>query len=171
MKQFNFSRNWRKKIVPLLNHPSVQKALHLGIGLGGIGYIPDDPPWLYGRGPLNGQRARKGCLSWYQPWGRCHLIAPFSWAIGKELFPDLKWGFISSDIHTVAIGFHDTWKQPECLMDILLFRKKTAQESLDFARSHGWKFYRSLHEYAASFCNDPESVLEILKQLMQDDNQ
>jgi hypothetical protein len=122
------------------------------------GYKPGDPPWLFGRGPLNGQRAKNGCLSWYQPWGCCHYIAPFSWAIGKELYPALKWGFITSDKHTVAIGYKDKWERPEWVLDILLFRKKTAQESLNFAQDQGWRFYRSLGRYMASFFNDPEDA-------------
>jgi hypothetical protein len=143
-----------------LEKPAVVMALNLGMGLQGDDYKPGDPPWEHGRGTLNGQRAKEGCLSWYQPWGRCHYIAPFSWAIGRELFPDLNWGFITSDPHTVAIGYRDDWRQPEWVMDILLFRKKTADESLAFAQSQGWKFYRSLSRFAASFFFDPEHAEE-----------
>jgi hypothetical protein len=46
-------------------------------------------------------------------------------------------------------------------MDILLFRKKTAEESLAFAQSHGWKFYRSLSRFASSFFVDPEDAEEM----------
>lgn len=164
MQQFDFAQNWRQRISPHLDKPGVVRALYLGMGLLDMRYRPGDPPWLLGRGPLNGQRARKRTLSWFQPWGRCHHIAPFSWAIGKELFPDLKWGFISSERHTVAIGFHDTWKQPEWVMDILLFRERTADESLAFAKSKGWRYYSSLHRYAASFCSDPDYALEVFQQ-------
>ena len=130
MRQFDFARNWRKRVSPHLDRPDVVRALHLGMGLLDIRYQPGDPPWLLGRGPLNGQRARAGGLSWYQPWGRCHHIAPFKWAIAQALFPDLKWGFVSSDKHTVVVGYRDDWMQPELVMDILLFRKLTAEESL-----------------------------------------
>ena len=136
MKQFDFARNWRSTVAPHLQKQAVVRALHLGMGLHDLSYRPGDPPWLLGRGPLNGQRAREGCLSWYQPWGRCHYIAPFSWAIGVEIYPDLKWGFITSDAHTVAIGYHEQWEQPAWVMDILLFRQNTAEESLAFAKSH-----------------------------------
>jgi hypothetical protein len=161
MEQFDFARNWRKQIARLLDQPAVVRALTLGMGLQGDDYKPGNPPWLHGRGPLNGQRAKKGSLSWYQPWGRCHYIAPFSWAIGRALYPDLAWGFITSDAHTVAIGYHENWRQPEWIMDILLFRQKSAQESLDLAQSHGWKFYRSLSLFAASFYFDPEHAHEV----------
>jgi hypothetical protein len=50
-------------------------------------------------------------------------------------------------------------------MDILLFRKKTAKESLEFALGDGWRFYRSLAGYAASFCVDPESAFETLRKM------
>ena len=33
MKQYNFARNWRNRIVPLLNYAAVQSALHLGMAL------------------------------------------------------------------------------------------------------------------------------------------
>ena len=160
MKQFDFSRTWRANISPLLNKPDVVRALTTGMLLQGDDYKPGNPPWLHGRGPLNGQRAIEGCLSWYQPWGRCHYIAPFSWAIGRELFPNLNWGFVTSDAHTVAIGYDDQWREPSLVLDILLFRNLSAQESLTFAKSEGWKFYRSLSLYAASFYNDPEIAYE-----------
>lgn len=162
MKQFDFARNWRRRISPLLGNPDVVRSLTTGMLLQGDGYEPGNPPWLHGRGPINGQRVKEGCLSWYQPWGCCHYIAPFGRAIGKELYPDLQWGFITSDAHTVAIGYDDQWEQPEWVMDILLFRKNTAEESLHFAKSHGWKFYRSLRQYAASFSTDPVATFEVL---------
>jgi hypothetical protein len=102
-RQYNFSRHWRKRIVPLLEHRGVLRVLTLGLKLHDIGYDQGDPPWLCGRGQWNGQRVKKGCLSWYQPWGRCHHIAPFCWALGKHLFPDLKWGFLSGELHTVVM--------------------------------------------------------------------
>jgi hypothetical protein len=160
-RQFDFARNWRNKIVPLLDDPSVVHALTFGMKLYDPAYRKGDTPWGFGRGPLNGQRARRGCLSWYQPWGRCHHIAPFSWALGKKLYPYREWELISSDIHTVVIGYLDDWEQPEWVMDILLFREKTAQESLDFAKLKKWRFYPSLAKNAASICDDPESAFEV----------
>ena len=47
-------------------------------------------------------------------------------------------------------------------MDILLFREKSAQESLEFAKDKEWKFYSSLKRYAASFCTDPEWGFQFL---------
>jgi hypothetical protein len=166
VRQFNFARNWRKKIMPLLRKQSVEVALNFGMLLQGDDFKPGGAPWLHGRGPMNGQRAKEGSLSWYQPWGRCHYIAPFSWAIGRELFPKLQWGFITSDTHTVAIGYEEYWRHPMLVMDILLFQEKTAQESLDFAKGHGWKFYRSLQQYGASFYTDPEYALKIIEKVM-----
>lgn len=157
-RRFNFARHWRSRIVPLLDDPVVVRALTLGLKLYDIDYEMGEPPWLCGRGPLNGQRARKGCLSWYQPWGRCHYIAPFCLALGQRLYPDLNWGFVSSDAHTVVVGWGDDCDQPEWVMDILLFREKSAQESLNFAKGDGWRFYDSLISYAASFSTDPEAA-------------
>lgn len=61
MNQFDFGRKWRKKISPMLNESEVKAALNTGDD-----YKPGNPPWLHGRGPLNGQRAREGCLSWHE---------------------------------------------------------------------------------------------------------
>ena len=161
-KQFNFARNWRKKIAPTLDNADVLRCLTLGLKQLDIGFEEGDPPWQYGRGPWNGQRARQGCLSWYQPWGRCHHIAPFCWALGKKLYPELEWGFITGDFHTVVIGYLDEWREPEWVMDILLFRENTAQESLDFAKMQTWNFCRSLTRYIASFSDEPGIVYQLL---------
>lgn len=164
-RTFDFSRNWKRRVAPLLDDQDVVKALTFGLKLYDKTYHEGDPPWQCGRGPLNGQIARQGCLSWYQPWGRCHYIAPFCWALGKRLFPEREWGFITSDCHTVVIGWADKWEEPEWVMDILLFKEKTAEESLVFAKAHGWKFYRSLARYATSFFTDPEHAFEVFHHL------
>lgn len=155
-KQFNFARHWKNKIVPHLDDPGVVGALTLGLKLYDIDFDEGDPPWLCGRGQWNGQRVKEGCLSWYQPWGRCHNIAPFSWALGQKIYPNLKWGFASGEWHTVVIGWSEDWERPEWVMDILLFREKSAEESLDFVKQREWKFHDSLSRYAASFFADPE---------------
>lgn len=165
-KQFDFGRHWRRKIVPHLDNPGVTFALMIGLKLFNPQYVPGDPPWECGRGPFNGQRARRGCLSWYQPWGGCHYIAPFCWALGRKLFPRHEWGFITCDLHTVVIGWTDDWQRPEWVMDIVLFKEKTAEESLAFAKSNDWKFYRSFAEYVASFVTtDPELALAAFRDL------
>jgi hypothetical protein len=167
-RQYNFSRHWRKRIVPLLEHRGVLRVLTLGLKLHDIGYDQGDPPWLCGRGQWNGQRVKKGCLSWYQPWGRCHHIAPFCWALGKHLFPDLKWGFLSGELHTVVIGWSDDREQPDWVMDILLFREKTAQESLAFVKQGKWTYYDSLGRYASSFFAEPEDALAAFAKQIDD---
>ena len=163
-KRFDFARHWRQKIVPLLDDPDVLRCLTLGLKLHDIDYEEGDPPWHLGRGSLNGQRAKQGCLSWYQPWGRCHHIAPFCWAMGKKLYPELEWGFISGKFHTVVIGYLDDWKEPEWVMDILLFREQTVQESLELAKLQGWEFHRSLTRYLASFSDNPEAIFQLLSE-------
>lgn len=156
MRRFDFSRRWRKQIIPLLHDEDVVFTLTMGMKLLTQEYREGDPPCDYGRGWLNGQRPRKGCLSSYQPWGRCHHIAPFCWTIGGKVYPDLKWGFLSGGYHTVVVGYKDDWMNPEWVMDILQFREKTAQESLDWAMAKDWKFYGTLPEYAASFFAESE---------------
>lgn len=159
-KQFDFSANWRRKVFEHLDDSEVARCLTLGMKLLDINYEVGDPPWLLGRGPLNGQRARCGCLSWYQPWGRCHHIAPFCWALGQRSYPSLNWGFLSGELHTVVIGFEENWQEPDWVMDILLFKEKTAQQSIDFVKSRDWRFYDSLREYVATFFVEPQAVLQ-----------
>jgi hypothetical protein len=140
---------------------TVVRALTFGMKLLDINYEVGDPPWRFGRGPWNGQRARQGCLSWYQPWGRCHYIAPFCWALGKKLYAELEWGFIAGKYHTVVVGWLGDWQEPEWVMDILNFRNMTVDESLELATCKKWSFHPSLARYAASFCSDPESAFEV----------
>jgi hypothetical protein len=160
LKQFNFSRQWESTIVPHLDDPDVETALTLGLKLHDINYYQGAPPWLCGRGILNGQQATKGSLSWYQPWGRCHHIAPFCWALGQKIFPELKWGFVSGDKHTVVVGWSKDWQQPDLVMDFLFFQERSAQASLDFANRQNGKYYESLSRYVSSFCADPEDTYQ-----------
>ena len=162
-KQFDFSRNWKSKIVPHLNDPDVESALTYGLTHYDKDYRPGDPPWLCGRGGWNGQRATEGSLSWYQPWGRCHHIAPFCWALGQKIYPDLNWGFVSGDKHSVVVGWSEDWEQPERVLDILTFEEWSAQQSLDFARQQNGKFHDSLSRYAATFSGDPEETYEAIE--------
>jgi hypothetical protein len=148
-RQFNFARHWRKRIAPHLNDPLVGYALTIGLKLWDADYMPGKPPYRVGCGGGNGQRTRRGCLSWHQPWCRCHHIAPFSWALGTKLYPELNWGFIAGMHHTVAVGWSDDWRRPKWVLDILLFRSHSAEDSLNFAMKEYWEFYSSLSQYLA----------------------
>lgn len=88
-------------------------------------YDPGDPPWWYGTREWHRRLPRMGCLAWYQPGNMCHWIAPFSWAVGKELYPELNWGFVNGRDHTVVVGYRSRWSRPEWVFDILLFRQMT----------------------------------------------
>jgi hypothetical protein len=55
---------------------------------------------------------------------------------------------VTSDRHTVVVGYQDDWSQPELVLDILLFRKLSADQSLSFAKGEGWRFYRSLGRHS-----------------------
>ena len=105
---------------------------------------------------LTTQESSGWYLSWYQPWGRCHHIAPFCWAIGRKTYSALKWGFVSGEYHTVVVGYSSDWQEPAWLMDILLFRENTTAESLAFVKSQEWTFHGTLPEYAASFFSDSD---------------
>lgn len=153
MKQFNWQRNW-KKVVPYLQDRDVQIALELGLTIINPYRKMGDPPWEEGRGPLNGQRAIKGKLSWYQPWGRCHWIAPFAHAIGKKLYPKYEWGFMTSDVHSVAVGLDN--EEIKIVMDILSFKDHSAEQSLELVKSMEWELCFSIRDL---FVKDPINEL------------
>ena len=132
--QFDFDEHW-DEIKPHLNSKSVSFALELGMKLLNPERKVGDPPWLEGGVPIDGQEGKPGELSFYQPWGRCHWIAPFAWAIGKKLYPDLLWGFLTSQSHTVAVGLVDG--EMKVVMDILNFDRMTAEESIELVMLNG----------------------------------
>lgn len=141
MKQFNWRRKW-PKVEPHLNDPEVQDALDNGLRRRDKHWESGDPPWLVGRGRMNGQRTIRGKLSWYQPYGRCHWIAPFTWAIGKKLYPDLRWGFLTSERHTVAVGLKG--EEIKIVMDILAYHFDSAEKSIERVKEVDWKLCFSI---------------------------
>lgn len=131
--QFNFKEHW-EEIKPHLNSKSVFFALEVGMKILNPKREIGEPPWLEG-GVGDGQEGVPGELSFYQPLGRCHWIAPFAWAIGKKLYPDLLWGFLTSQSHTVAVGLVDG--EMKVVMDILNFDRMTAEESIELVMLNG----------------------------------
>ena len=127
--QFNWRRNWKKRVEPLLGNPLVQGALDLGMRTLDPDWKNGDPPHLLGRLDLNGGRIVEGKLSWYRPHGRCHWIVFFSYTIGLLNYPNLRWEIISGDLHTIAVGY-DANGDPKVVMDILLFDHMTGEDSI-----------------------------------------
>jgi hypothetical protein len=127
--QFNWRRQWSKKVAPHLHHELVQDSLDLGMMMLDPNWQRGDQPYLLGGVPLHRRRVVTGKLSWYQVWNRCHWIAFFSMAIGVLNYPDLDWRFLSGDLHTVPVGYGPN-REPRVIMDILLFDAMTADESL-----------------------------------------
>jgi hypothetical protein len=130
--QFDWRRNWKKRVEPLLDNPLVQGALDLGMRILDPDWKNGDPPHLLGRLDLNGGRIVEGKLSWYRPHGRCHWIVFFSYTIGLLNYPSLRWEIISGDLHTIAVGY-DANNDPKVVMDILLFDRKTGEDSIRHA--------------------------------------
>src|SRR5262245_42506560 len=116
--QFNWRRQWSKRVEPYLKEETVQFCLELGMQMLNKEWKRGDAPYLLGR--LGDNKVVNGKLGWYQPLGRCHHIAFFSLAIGVLNYPDLEWRFISGDRHTVPVGY-DQDGNPRVVMDILLF--------------------------------------------------
>ena len=168
-KQFNFERNWEKKIAPLLDDPDVVQALDLGLRFYQSEFYEEAPANLRGYPLSPERRAARESLWWYQSWENSHWLAPFCWALGKKLYPQLKWGFASSSFHTVAIGWSEDWEKPERVLDILEFQSWSGQYSLDVVKEEDGKFYDSLTQYFSSFYSNSEELyrdLEAKKNVM-----
>ena len=110
----------------------VQASLDHGMSLLDPCWQRGDPPYLLGAIPADWTRAVAGKLSWHRPWGRCHWIAFFSMAIGVLNHPSLDWRFVSGDLHTVPVGY-GPGGDPQGVMDILLFERMSAEESIAHA--------------------------------------
>jgi hypothetical protein len=128
MRQFNWSRHWTTRVKPHLDDPRVKVTITMGMRLYDKNWQEEDGPHSIGRGSLNGQRVRRGALSWYQPWGRCHWIAFFACVIGALNYPHLDWRIYAGRTHTIAVG--EDHGQPAIVMDILHFTFMTAEESV-----------------------------------------
>jgi hypothetical protein len=129
--QFNWRRQWSKKVAPLLQEELVQLSLDVGMRILDPDWKPGDAPC--DQGAIGLRRIVPGKLSWYQPLNRCHHIAFFSMAIGVLNYPDLDWRFVSGDRHTVPVGY-DSNGNPRVVMDILLFEFRTANDSIALAQ-------------------------------------
>jgi len=129
--QFNWRRHWAKKVVPHLQKEPVQFFLDMGMRLLDETWQNGDAPYRLGR--AHRRKPVKGTLGWYQPLGRCHWIAFFAMVIGIINYPDLDWRFLTEDPHTVPVGYDETGS-PKVVMDILLFERFTAEESIEHAQ-------------------------------------
>jgi hypothetical protein len=129
--QFDWSRHWKRKVEPHLDIPLVRASVEIGMEDYDPAWSWEDGPHAIGRGWLNGQRVVKNKLSWYQPWGRCHWISFFACAIGVLNYPELDWDFITGHCHTVPVGSRRG--EHRVVMDILNFKRMTAEESIAFA--------------------------------------
>jgi hypothetical protein len=129
--QFNWRRNWKKKVEPHLQKDIVQECLDIGMTLMNRNWKRGDPPYLEGRDHFG--RVVRGKLSWYQPWGACHYIAFFSIAIGVLNYPHLDWRFVCGPLHTVPVGY-DGQGEPAVVMDILLFDLRSGAGSIELAK-------------------------------------
>lgn len=128
--QFNWRRHWKWKVEPHLHKEAVQRSLDFGMRLYDQSWKRGDAPWVYGA--MDFKRRVTGKLSWYQPTGRCHFIAPFALALAVRIYPGFSWTILTSDRHTVPVGY-DGHGNPRVVMDILLFDRFTAEQSMAFA--------------------------------------
>ena len=165
--QFNWRRHWIKKVEPHLKHELVQTALDIGMGLVNSAWKRGDPP--YRCGAVTSGRVVEGKLTWYQPRGLCHWIAFFSMAIGVMNYPDLDWRFVSGELHTVPVGF-DAAGKPRVVMDILLFDRRTSEESIAFTQQspiHWTPLAESVAQWEKVFALFTERLVPKLRAAVQ----
>jgi len=76
-------------------------------------------------------------LSFYQPVGRCHFIVDFVQALAKKIYPEHEWLIHYGVKHSVVVS-------PDLglVMDILLFKVNTAEESIASASEEGYERLR-----------------------------
>src|SRR5437870_4286554 len=108
---FDWEERWNTEIVPLLEKPSVKKSLRQYAQEKGMtrerrfmgkSFLP----YQCGREPKEGWKTYSATeLKAYKPIGDCHWIWRFPLAIGRLLHPDLEWAKVSSETHTVAVGY------------------------------------------------------------------
>ena len=132
ISQFDWSRNWTKKVEPHLHLPLVRASVEMGMTLLEPDWTWNNGPHSVGRGSLNGQRVTKNKLSWFPPWGRCHWISFFACAIGVINYQELDWQFISGPCHTVPVGSRNG--ENGVVTDILNFKSMTAEQSIAHVR-------------------------------------
>jgi hypothetical protein len=129
--QFNWRRHWSKKVAPHLRKRVVQAALGFGLRLLDPGWRRGEPPRMAGV-VWGGAGVREGKLQWYQVPGGSHSIAFFAMAVGVLNYPHLHWRFVNGNFHTVPVGYGEDG-EPRVVMDILLFDKLSAEESIALA--------------------------------------
>jgi hypothetical protein len=132
VQQFNWCRKWKKQVEPHLNDELVKFSVEMGMRLFDPEWSWDEGPYSIGRIDPEQQRVVKNKLSWYQPSGRCHWISFFSCAIGVFNYPDHAWQFVSGPCHTVPVGSMNG--EHKVVMDILHFKRMTAEQSISHAR-------------------------------------
>src|SRR5262245_41466534 len=88
--QFNWRRNWDKKVAPYLQEELVRQSLDYGLSLQDPNW-KGDPPWAQGLDER--YHIAKDTLAWYQLLCRSPKVPFFSMAIGVLNYPDLCWTF------------------------------------------------------------------------------
>lgn len=144
-KFFDFKRHWAKKVKPHLQDPQVQGLLNYGmqnwvcqrnielIQMGSShrwSWEPGDCPYrLSGDLALHPRWPRDGSYRWYQPFGKCHWIAPFLLGLAKKIYPKDSWYIQRGYFHTTVTNTNKT-----IVFDILLFeRGYTPRQALIYA--------------------------------------
>jgi len=157
-EQLEFGAKWPHIRQTILQCPDVQAALFFGMWHQHNEYLWNHPPYRLGIIRQDRPEPKPHELSWYQPFGKCHSIVPFAWAIDRHLYQLLDWAFMTSDRHSIAIG--STGDEMAMVADILCFDIQSAEESIRYteelpysvvtARKAIWRNRRRVLENSAT---------------------
>ena len=115
--QFDWSRNWKKKVEPYLDVDLVRVCLVPSTNVVRKGWQWAGGPYIssltYPYGNINIKRN----LSWYQSLYDARSMSFFAFAIGVLNYPELDWQFLCGPCHTVAAGVRGG--ETRVVMDIL----------------------------------------------------
>ena len=155
---FDFARNWNLVLPHLKDSRAEAALDRGMQDLGknrwrGRPWIPSEGPWEWSSMDVHWERAAEAMCwydgecgddgynaemrthlpkpdtaAWYQVFGDCHYIAPWAAAIGRLVYPQLRWRVVRGLTHSTAWGRPSDDSDGGILFDILLFEDTTGDE-------------------------------------------
>lgn len=138
---FNFSRYWKRLVLPHLKDVVVLAALDKGMqayckminderheGRPFLRWRRGKIPADYGNTETLEYSESWKELSFYRAYGMCHWLAPFVLALARRIYPKDDWEILTGEHHSTVTNVERTF-----VFDILNFDRMTARECLLFA--------------------------------------
>jgi len=138
IRYYDISRNWSKKIKPLIEEPNINEVLVRDFnkftkGKWGKKFVKGDLPanfencdWTCGR------KGRRPEFWKYVKHAACHWLVNFNLKLAEAVAPEVEWRILSSDKHSTVFDGVDT------LFDMnFLALRVSPQESYELATCRG----------------------------------